>query len=51
MHGLCVVGAVEHKLFVGSLNKQASEKEIQEVCLPSPNLRALDMESGFLPFK
>lgn len=25
------VGAVEHKLFVGSLNKQASEKEIEEV--------------------
>jgi hypothetical protein len=25
------LGAVEHKLFVGSLNKQASEKEIEEV--------------------
>jgi hypothetical protein len=28
-----VVGAVEHKLFVGSLNKQALEKEIEEVKL------------------
>lgn len=25
-------GAVEYKLFVGSLNKQASEKEVKEVC-------------------
>ncbi|XP_073388862.1 flowering time control protein FCA isoform X4 [Physcomitrium patens] len=28
------LGAVEHKLFVGSLNKQASEKEIEELFLP-----------------
>ncbi|CAM6129183.1 unnamed protein product [Calypogeia fissa] len=28
------LGAVEHKLFVGSLNKQASEKEIQELFAP-----------------
>lgn len=27
-----MVGAVEYKLFVGSLNKQASEKEVEEVC-------------------
>lgn len=26
-----VVGAVEYKLFVGSLNKQATEKEVEEV--------------------
>lgn len=25
------VGAVEYKLFVGSLNKQATEKEVEEV--------------------
>jgi RNA recognition motif-containing protein len=29
-----VVGAVEHKLFVGSLNKQALEKEIEEIFSP-----------------
>ena len=29
---LCMVGAVEYKLFVGSLNKQATEKEVEEVC-------------------
>uniref|UniRef100_A0A7I4ALM9 RRM domain-containing protein n=1 Tax=Physcomitrium patens TaxID=3218 RepID=A0A7I4ALM9_PHYPA len=28
------LGAVEHKLFVGSLNKQASEKEIEELFIP-----------------
>lgn len=28
------LGAVEHKLFVGSLNKQATEKEIEEVFSP-----------------
>ncbi|KAL3679106.1 hypothetical protein R1sor_022062 [Riccia sorocarpa] len=28
------LGAVEHKLFVGSLNKQATEKEIQELFAP-----------------
>jgi hypothetical protein len=27
-----MVGAVEYKLFVGSLNKQATEKEVEEVC-------------------
>lgn len=26
-------GALEFKLFVGSLNKQATEKEVEEVCL------------------
>lgn len=26
------VGATEYKLFVGSLNKHASEKEVEEVC-------------------
>lgn len=26
-----VLGAVEYKLFVGSLNKQATEKEVEEV--------------------
>lgn len=31
-HYLFSVGAVEYKLFVGSLNKQASEKEVKEVC-------------------
>ncbi len=39
LHGSCqfwlVLGAVEHKLFVGSLNKQALEKEIEEVKLES----------------
>lgn len=29
---LWMVGAVEYKLFVGSLNKQATEKEVEEVC-------------------
>ena len=29
---LSMVGAVEYKLFVGSLNKQATEKEVKEVC-------------------
>jgi RNA recognition motif-containing protein len=29
-----VAGAVEHKLFVGSLNKQALEKEIEEIFSP-----------------
>lgn len=29
---LISAGAVEYKLFVGSLNKQASEKEVKEVC-------------------
>ena len=28
---LFMVGAVEYKLFVGSLNKQATEKEVKEV--------------------
>ncbi|XP_039132007.1 flowering time control protein FCA [Dioscorea cayenensis subsp. rotundata] len=28
------LGAVEHKLFVGSLNKQATEKEIEEIFAP-----------------
>ncbi|KAJ0984334.1 hypothetical protein J5N97_002690 [Dioscorea zingiberensis] len=28
------LGAVEHKLFVGSLNKQATEKEIEEIFSP-----------------
>lgn len=27
-----LIGAVEYKLFVGSLNKQATEKEVEEVC-------------------
>jgi hypothetical protein len=27
-----MIGAVEYKLFVGSLNKQASVKEVEEVC-------------------
>ena len=27
-----VLGAVEYKLFVGSLNKFATEKEVEEVC-------------------
>lgn len=26
-----MLGAVEYKLFVGSLNKQATEKEVEEV--------------------
>lgn len=26
------IGAVEFKLFVGSLNKQAIEREVEEVC-------------------
>lgn len=26
----CLLGAVEYKLFVGSLNKQAIEKEVEE---------------------
>lgn len=26
------VGAVEYKLFVGSMNKQATETEVEEVC-------------------
>lgn len=29
---LFIIGAVEYKLFVGSLNKQATEKEVEEVC-------------------
>lgn len=29
-----MIGAVEYKLFVGSLNKQATEKEVEEVCCP-----------------
>jgi len=28
-----IIGAVEYKLFVGSLNKQASVKEVEEVCI------------------
>lgn len=28
---ISIIGAVEHKLFVGSLNRQATEKEIEEV--------------------
>lgn len=27
-----IIGAVEYKLFVGSLNKQAPVKEVEEVC-------------------
>lgn len=27
-----IIGAVEYKLFVGSLNKQATVKEVEEVC-------------------
>lgn len=27
-----MIGAVEYKLFVGSLNKQATVKEVEEVC-------------------
>lgn len=30
-----MTGAVEYKLFVGSLNKQATEKEVEEVCQTS----------------
>jgi len=29
-----IAGAVEHKLFVGSLNRQALEKEIEEIFSP-----------------
>lgn len=35
LHIFCsspLIGAVEYKLFVGSLNKQATEKEVEEVC-------------------
>ena len=27
-----MIGAVEYKLFVGSLNKQATVEEVEEVC-------------------
>ena len=32
MNYLFELGAVEFKLFVGSLNKQATEREVEEVC-------------------
>lgn len=30
-YSFLLIGAVEYKLFVGSLNKQATEKEVEEV--------------------
>lgn len=36
-------GTLEFKLFVGSLNKQATEKEVEEVCFVSYFLKLLLM--------